>query len=286
MADGDKTGQRPPSAPQPGSSERQKLQTLLAELPSSGDDQDDDDTGQRAAGRPGAPSFGEDYLKQYGWKKGAPIRPGGTVSEYAPKSVGGFASSTATKQSVAEMRVGTIVVPVGLHGERPAAITRVDGVRAELEFADGQRAVVALSMLRHAGAVEAGALKRPRPDAPSGGEATADVSWIVERLVVRVVHGDTTTAEDFQPYKATVAKVERRGSGSGGIVLLSNGLRVSGHSLDTVIPKKGERGMVVLGVHKGRMATVLEKSGDAVHVDIATVGPQWVQPEEICALET
>jgi len=57
-------------------------------------------------------SFGERYLRNYGWQPGRPLQQGGRDTPYAPRSVGGFASSTKTQHDVRSISVGDIVVAI------------------------------------------------------------------------------------------------------------------------------------------------------------------------------
>ena len=259
----------------------------IDDLPS--DDEDD----QLQASGPGQPSsFGVQYLKQFGWKPGDPLRAGGVVAEYAPKSEGGFAAAGG-KQDKGLMVVGATVATIIGQGSGAAAgelgtITRVDAERAEVEFRDGRRALVKLAHLRHATANEEA--KRGRDDAaPNGGASGApDTRWIVKRLIVRVVEADPGAADaaSFVPYKATV--VSMTPGAAGGRVVLSNGSTVNGRQVDTVLPKKGERGLVVLGEHRGKLVTVRDrrKADGVVIAEVAADAPPLeLRAEELCAMD-
>jgi hypothetical protein len=105
-------------------------------------------------------------------------------------------------------------------------------------------------------------------------------------LVVRVVEPSSSEPADaFEPFKATVVKVER-GPG-GGRVVLSNGFTVAAQQLDTVVPKKGEKGLLVGGPHRGKLATVVSRpKGADVDVTLADGSVAAVPPEYICCLDT
>jgi hypothetical protein len=267
----------------------------LSAFPSDDEDDVEPQGGAMPAPKANA-SFGEEYLAQFGWKKGKPIRPGGVVEEYKPKSEGGFSNSSQSRVDRTQLVAGTAIARVQTSGntaQSVGVITRTDGVSAEVEFVDGTRGVVPIAQLRVASGLEAARIQkrgRETDSGPSGGDASGvpvvdPSAWIVPQLVVRVV--EPAPGEDpdkFEPLKATVVKVTR-GPG-GGRVVLSNGLTVAGSQLDTVLPKKGERGILLGGPHRGKLATVTvrPKDGD-IQVTLPDGSAATVAPEHICVCQ-
>jgi hypothetical protein len=214
-------------------------------------------------------AWGRQMLQSFGWKDGQPLRDGGRVEQYVPSVVGGFPSGGGKTNVESENRVGNIVVVEGAACE----ILRTDGNNAEVEFADGSRRKIVASLMKAAGAVDREVFSQAKQTSGSR------ISWITPRLLVRVVAGEDGLP--VEPYKATVVRVDHAGNR----VLLNNGRTVQPECCDTVLPKIGEKGLVVVGPRRGSIGTLEEKLKNGATVTlIVRFGPSdtaKLSPEEI-----
>jgi hypothetical protein len=260
--------------------------------------EDDGDDSMRSMG------FGERMLKQLGWKPGQALRPGASATQYVPKVTGGFTATNTASHDVSAVKVGSVVVvlPGGanMHGGKVAAVLRSRGNDLELQFGDAARGVAQRNDVRHAGNAEqadfatalaeaTGSAKRARDDvAPAVPPPAPAPMWAVPKLVVRVVEGTGINDAPFEPFKDTVRSVDRAAC----TVTLAGGATVPGAAIDTVVPRAGQRGLVVLGKKRGVIATVTGKRRAAASgaMVVPVQGKNGgtddeISVEEICLME-
>lgn len=200
-------------------------------------------------------------------------------------------------------------------------ITRLDAAMKNIEvlFLSGERRKLSVHDVKPAGFVEQSLYRRwknapelrpvaliPSPVASPVGDISAPLPpqspsswWVLPKLVVRVVA--ETAPQDWAGVKAVVTAIQRkesrirlmRCSSGGSPNKQSAEVEVEGlESVESVVPKRGEMGMLVLGERKGELVTVEARhrteSEGLVRVTVSPVaklGESFdVLPSEICAL--
>ena len=273
-----------------------------------------------STGAPAATSFGSQYLAKLGHKEGQPLQAGGATTAYVPATTGGFASSN-NKDIVHRtdaFKIGVAVVlesrgasastqqlpTLGGPGTKPMGIiSRCNQAEkiCEVKFPGDRKTNILFQHLRLASEVETqlvekamaegGPMRGKRGERDDeephrNGDPARDVTWIVPGLIVR------SLAESSLGKKGVVTEVtSSTGGGNTTIVTLrlqddvGTITKVNGQRVDTVIPKKGDRAMVIKGFLKGHFATILERVKDPESGDVTGVQVQVKLKEQDTILE-
>ena len=192
------------------------------------------------------------------------------------------------------MRYGKALTPQLV--EQIVLVTRVDpnGEFLEVEHADGRRLKIPKKDCRPAlhGECEIfkqwrsnrGCIPKPglsqslerkrgrEPDAEGGAKVPA-VWWAIPKLVVRCVNAEFPAALG-QNFRVDAAVRKANEVIARPIVPCSDGslnITFRQEDIETVVPRVGERGIVVLGPHRGEIVTVIERENDGHRRDCRSV---------------
>ncbi|KAK7194186.1 hypothetical protein NESM_000332500 [Novymonas esmeraldas] len=250
------------------------------------------------------------------------------VEVLAQRAMGHFKSAAAFTSD--EVKYGRSLTPEMTRVLFEVARVDQHSRSVEAVFLDGARAKLSYLEVRPAGYVErkmyaawkADPASRPvatihsaaaSPTTSSSPTATAAPSqppsppppaaawWVTPRLLVRLA---AESAGDWYGKRCAVTSVQRSGNrirltevleeaadGDGGTAVAETRELVGLDGLETVIPRKGGRAMVVLGARRGEMCTVRNRvrgpDGELIAVEVEVGRTKEVlamRPEELCAL--